>query len=257
MAEGNSGLSKPVSRGESLAQIIILLIVILGVSQFANALSPNSSADNKSTSSSVGQTGARGPAGADGQTGPAGPDGEPGARGTIGPRGVAGAQGATGATGPTGIPGTLTTAYGQLSTTSSIITFSNPNDWVAVPFAVAGASSKMSVSTTSPASITVQQEGVCQVSVNIYLSAEESDEGTYTPTTYTLGIRVNDGSITPVGAVEALNSGGYVLNYNNILDLSANDKVRFYMAASDTEFGAFANIVTVESGNAYLMQISN
>lgn len=263
MADDKGVLGKQLTRGESLVQIVVLLIVILGVSQFASALSTNSNTKSGSTASSVGETGATGLPGASGADGTNGAPGASGERGANGPKGVAGLAGAngtagsTGAVGATGIPGLLSTSYGQLSTSSQEIGFGTADEWVAMPFTVAGPSSNMSVSTDSPASITVQQSGVCQVTLNVYFSTEDSDEGIYTPTTYTLGVKINDGAVTPVAAANADETGHYLLNYSNIVDLSDNDQVQFFMKASDTEFGPFANVVTLENANAYLMQISD
>lgn len=260
MANLKQALDKQVTRGESLGQIIIALIVILGVTQFTSILASQRPASPTNETTSVGATGAPGAAGADGV---AGKDGEPGAngingstgaKGLMGPIGLTGGQGATG---PQGIPGSFSTSYGQLTASSQGISIQSPAEWVPIPFNVTGPSSNMTVSTTSPATITVNEDGVCQINISVYFSSEDSDEGSFTPATYTLGIKVGSGSVAPVAAIHASNAGYYLLNYSDIMDLSANDSVQFYIAASDAEPDIFSNIVTIENSNAYIMQISN
>lgn len=91
----------------------------------------------------------------------------------------------------------------------------------------------------------------------MYFSSEDADEGIFTPATYTLGIKVGDDAIRTVSAVYAGEPGEFMLSYNDIMDLSANDTIQFYVAASDAEMSIFSNNVTMQTGNAYIMQISN
>lgn len=252
-----SALSKQVTRGEMLTQIVIILISILGVAQFTHIFAAQPS--QTSNTASVGATGATG---ANGSNGAAGANGEPGAAGSRGANGIRGLAGATGengvpgSTGSAGIPGILSSAYGQFSGSNQEIDFSTPNEWVPIPFNVVGPSSGTTVSTTSPATITVDESGVCQVTASIYFSAWESMEATYTPTVYKLGVKIGSADVTLVSAVYAADSGHFTLNLNDIIDLSNGETVQFYISASDTEMGPFANVVTLESGSAYVMQIS-
>lgn len=268
MADDKGIFGKQVTRGESLIQVVVMLVVLLGISQFTHALSGAQNTDNPKSASvteaslrgETGPMGATGPQGEDGSGGEAGADGATGAtgvQGLMGLRGYSGARGPAGADGDNELPGTLVTAYGQLSASSSGISFSDADEWVDVPFSTEGPSSNMTVSTDSPATITVEQDGACQVSTNIYFSAETSDEDTFTQTTYTLGIKVNDAAVTPVAAAYASNPGDFMLNYSSILDLDEGDTVQFYMKASVTDFPPFSNLVNIENADAYLMQISN
>lgn len=270
---------KKLLRQGVLPQVIIALIAIVGVSQLVNSLSAN--ADKGVENLKTGPRGETGPKGDKGDTGPAGPKGDTGETGATGATGVAGktgtaggtgqqgqagtagatgatgAQGQTGATGATGPAGTFSSAYGQLSLTSQGIDFDNPDEWLPVPLDTAGPSSDVTVSTTSPATLTVHRAGVYQANFSLYLRSEDAPEDTFTPTTYTIGMKINDGATTPITATYAQQAGGYTLVYSTIMNLSANDQVKFYLKASHIDLGVFANIVTAESGNAYLMQISN
>jgi hypothetical protein len=160
----------------------------------------------------------------------------------VGPRGPRGPMG------PPGPAGTFSAAYGKLSVSAQDINFFNADTWLPIPFDAMGPSSDMDVSLTSPATITVQEDGVYQINVSIYFSVEDSDEDTFTVTTYTLGLNIN-GVTTPVAAVYVGQPGFF--------SLSTTDEVQFYMEASDTDGPPFANNVTLEDGNAYLMQISD
>lgn len=155
-----------------------------------------------------------------------------------------------------GVAGAFDGSYGQLSISSQDITFYMANTWLPIPFNSTGPSSNMSVSATSPATITIQQAGVYQVNFSLYFSVEDSDEDTFTVTTYTLGLNVN-GVTTPVAAVYAGEPGHFSLNYNNLMEFSANDYVQFYMEASAADGPTFSNNITLENGNAHLIQISN
>lgn len=253
-----SALSKQVTRGEVAAQIIIILVAVLGVAQFTQIFAAQPSQTAK-TSSVVGATGPMGPTGTDGAAGANGEPGTSGGNGRNGAAGITGAAGANGlpgATGPTGIPGILSSAYGQFSGSNQGMDFSTPNEWVPIPFDVVGPSSGTTVSTTSPATITVDENGVCQVTASIYFSAWESMEATFTPTVYKLGVKIGSAAVTTVSAVYAADPGHFTLNLNDIIDLSDGETVQFYISASDTEMGPFANVVTLESGSAYVMQIS-
>ena len=114
----------------------------------------------------------------------------------------------------------------------------------------------MDVSTISPATITIQQDGVYQITFSLYFSVETPDEGPFNPTTYTLGLNVN-GFTTPVGAVYAGEQGQFSLNYSGIMALSAGDSVQCDVEASYFTGEPYGNNVTLENGNAYVMQISN
>lgn len=168
----------------------------------------------------------------------------------VGPRGPVGPQG------PTGPAGTFSASYGQLSVTSQVITLTTDNTWVVVPFDESGPTSNTTVSTTAPATITVQKAGVYQINVSLYFSAENSLEDTFNTTTYRLGVNVN-GVTTASAGTYAQAAGGYSLNYSTIKELAVNDTIQFYMEASNTDTPPFANIVTLENGSAYVMQISS
>jgi len=158
--------------------------------------------------------------------------------------------GGTGATGATGPAGTSLASYGQLSVASQSISLPTVS-WVAIPFTSDGPSANMTVSTTSPATITILQNGTYQISVNVYFVVASSS---FSATNYMLGLSLNGGStITAVTAVYAEASQDYALNYSTIMTLSANDSLQFYMEPSTSN----SNTVTLETGNAYLMQISN
>lgn len=270
---------KKLFRQGILPQVFIALIAIVGVSQLINSLT--ASADKGTETVKTGPRGATGPKGDKGDPGPAGPKGdtgetgatgsagktggtgstgqkgEQGSSGSTGATGATGAQGATGATGPTGPAGTFSPAYGQLSLASENIVFDDPDTWIPVPFSTTGPSSSVSVSTTSPATMTAQKTGVYQINLSLYLLVEDAPEDSFTPATYTIGMKVNDGTITPVTATNARQAGGYTLAYNSIMNISSDDQIQFYLKASDIDMGVFANIVTANNGNAYLMQISN
>lgn len=201
-----------------------------------------------------GPCGCIGPRGATGATGPTGATG---ATGTAGSMGTAGATGPTGATGATGATGTFSASYGQLSLSSQNMDFNSADVFYTIPFTSTGPSSNMSVSTTSPATITIQQAGIYQMSVSLYFSAEDSPEDSFTATTYTFGLDVN-GVTTPVSAVYVGEPGQFSINYSDIMAFSVSDTIQFYIEASAVGAGGpFDNIVTLINCNAYLTQISN
>lgn len=116
----------------------------------------------------------------------------------------------------------------------------------------------MSGSTTSPATITITNAGVYQVNISIYFSSEDSHEGTFNATTYTIGTKVNSDSTVAGSAVYAGVAGYFSLNYNALVEFSAGDTIQFYIQTSATGGGdPFDNIVTLESGYANLVQIAD
>lgn len=151
---------------------------------------------------------------------------------------------------------TLSPAYGQLTVTTQGILFFTENEFLPIPFNATGPSSGMDASTTSPATITVQQDGVYQVNMSLYFSVENSDEDTFTITTYTFGLDIN-GVTTPAAAVYVGEPGTFSLNYSTLIQLSANDQIQFYLEASNADGPPFANNVTLENGNAHVIQIAN
>jgi hypothetical protein len=151
--------------------------------------------------------------------------------------------------------GASLSSYGELSATLQTINLTTSNAWVTIPFDTASLSSNMIVDTTSPAAITMQSNGIYQIGVSLYFSAANSDEGPFTPTTYALGIKINN-TTTEVAAVYTNHAGGYSLTYTTLIALSANDAVRFYMQSSNGD-GILANHITVGKCSAYLLQISS
>lgn len=153
---------------------------------------------------------------------------------------------------------TFLASYGQLSRTSpQSIYFLSANTFYPVPFNASGPSSNVTVSTTSPATMTIQQAGVYQVNASLYISSQDSSESTFTATTYTLGLNIN-GTTTAVAAVYAGQPGLFSLSYNACLTFSVGDAVQFYIKTSATGGGnIFDNIVKLESGNANLLQIAH
>jgi hypothetical protein len=181
-------------------------------------------------------------------------NGEPFTGGT----GATGATGPAGATGATGAAGTSSASYGQLSITSSQTIAPVNNSWTPVPFNSATPSFNMTVSTTSPATITIQQAGVYQIQFSVYFTTEYSvSEGIYSPISYLLGISTNGGSsVTPVTAVYASEyNETYALNYTAIMELSAYESIQFYIKAATSP--EWINRLVLENGSAYLMQVSN
>jgi hypothetical protein len=153
--------------------------------------------------------------------------------------------------------GGLSKSYGQLAVSSQNITFETANSWVVVPFNSSDSKSHMGVSTTPPAKFTIHQAGTYQLNASFYFSVENSHEGTFDITTYTLGMSVNNGVITPVASVYATDPTTFSLNYSSLMHLSKHDKIKFYMKASVLGFGfGFSNIVTLNNGNAHLVKIS-
>ena len=172
-----------------------------------------------------------------------------------------GGQGSAGPTGPTGPagPGSAST-YGQLRfSTSQSINLDMANQWVAIPFNAFSPSSNMNGSTSSPATITVLEAGVYQINISLYFSSEDSPEGTFNQTTYTVGTSINGGPLVSCGAVYAGEAGYLSLNYSTLMEFSANDYIQFYMKSSAVGGGGpiFDNIVTLVNGNADLVQIAN
>ena len=115
----------------------------------------------------------------------------------------------------------------------------------------------MSGTTTSPATITIQESGVYQVNVCLYFSSEDSVEGPFTPATYTIGTKINAAAQVAQGAVFAGEPGQFSLNYNNLIHFSVNDSIQFYIEVSALGGGLLDNIVTLEQANANLVQIGN
>lgn len=264
MAGIKQSLSQQVSRGESFGQLVILLIVIVGVAQFTNLFAAEPKPENNSSSSlvktSAGAIGATGPVGA---MGPAGADGQPGAAGNNGARGLMGLtgsrgeQGNAGANGSAGVPGGFSASYAQLSASSQNFYLETSNEWVPIPFDAAGAASQMTASISSPATITVQKDGVYQLSTSIYLTAQESDEGVFLQTNYRLGVKIGSDAIVPVSAIFASQAGEFLLQYSDIVSLTANETVQFYVTSSQAESRPFSNYLTILNSNAYLMGMTN
>ena len=270
---------KKLLRQGILPQVFIALIAIVGVSQLVNSLSASAGKGTESAKTGPrgatgpkgdkGDTGAAGPKGDTGETGTTGATGKSGATGTAGQKGeqgvagspgatgAAGAQGATGATGPTGPAGTFSASYGQLSLSGVSIDMRNPDEWLPIPFSTVGPSSNATVSTTSPAKITVQKSGAYQVSMSLYILGEAADEGWFVASNYKLGLKINGGATTTVATLHVDEAGRFSLNHSNIIELSANDTVQFHIASSDADSPPFTNYITLENGNAYLMQISD
>lgn len=153
--------------------------------------------------------------------------------------------------------GRLSKSYGQLSVSSQDITFETAENWVAVPFNSSGSKFHMGISTTPSAKFTIHKDGTYQLNASFYFSVENSHEGTFDITTYTLGVRVNGGVITPIASVYATDPTTFSLNYSSLMPLSKHDHIKFYMKASVLGFGpGFSNIVTLNNGNAHLVKIS-
>lgn len=215
----------------------------------------------------TGATGA-GTTGATGFTGIPGASGNTGATGATGPTGASGNDGVTGATGPTGIgatgatgpTGAFASSFGQLSFSSpQIIALDTANVWVPIPFDTFSPSSNMGGSTTPPATLTILQAGTYQINISLYFSSEDSPENTFNQTTYTIGTSF-DGGVNTVacGAVFAGASGFFSLNYNALMEFSANDSIQFYMQTSAVGgIFPFDNVVTLVNGDANLVQIAN
>lgn len=153
--------------------------------------------------------------------------------------------------------GSLVAAYGQLYLSASQeVPLTSDNTWVAIPFNAFGPSSNVSGSTTSPASLTIQQGGVYQINVSVYFSSENSPEDTFTQTTYTLGVGMNR-TVVAHAAVYAAEAGGFSLNYSALSEFSTGDSLQFYIQASNVGGGEpFQNIVTMLQANAALVQIA-
>ncbi len=147
-------------------------------------------------------------------------------------------------------------SYGQLSVTTQEIIIETADDFQAIPFNIAGPTSNMSASTTSPATITIGQDGVYQLTFSLYFSAEDPDEGSFNTGTYTLGLNIN-GVTTSVAAVYAGDPGQFSLNYSSIMNLAAGDEIQWYLKASTAHTAPFDNNVTLEHGYAYVMQIGS
>lgn len=156
----------------------------------------------------------------------------------------------TGQTNSSGI-----SSYSQLVVTEQEIVIDDPDVWIVIPFNAAGPTSNMSASTTSPATITIEQDGVYQINVSLLFAAEEPDEGSFDVGTYQLGLNVN-GVTTPVAAVYASSAGQLSLNYSSIMELSSGDQMQWYMQSSTVTPPPFNNNITLEHGYAYVMQIS-
>lgn len=206
----------------------------------------------------IGAKGSRGPRGTRGRRGEVGPTGPTGASGSRGNSGATGPTGATGSTGPTGPGAELTQAYGQLTvSTPQEILIIDPLTWVPIPFNGFGPSLNMIGSITSPATLTIQQSGVYELNVSLYFLSEESDEGQFTQTTYTLGVSFNEASPSSVGAVYAVEPSSLSLNYNVIAQLNAGTTLQFYMQASAADNPPNNNNISLESGNANLIRLAD
>lgn len=158
-------------------------------------------------------------------------------------------------------------SYGQLIISSDqpmyMNTLASDSDWMTLPLNAVGVSSNMAIiptehtdyTVTQTGSITVQQDGIYQINTSVYFAAENSDEDSFTHTTYMLGLDVN-GTTTPLTAVYAEQASEYSLSANTLMQLSANDEIHFFFNSS-SGVSMFANYVTFKGGNAYLVQISN
>lgn len=208
---------------------------------------------------STGITGLSGSTGATGVAGVTGTTGMTGSTGEAGPTGETGATGPAGLTGATGSTGAISLSFGRLFlSTPTEVVFLTPNAWVAIPFDTFSPQSNMSGTTAPPATITIQETGIYQVNVCLYFSSEESDESTFTQTTYTIGTSINGAAQVAQGAVFAGEPGQFSLNYNNLIQFNVGDTIRFYIEASALGIGSiFDNIVTLEQANANLTQIGN
>lgn len=151
---------------------------------------------------------------------------------------------------------TFSAAYGQISVLAQRINLDSINTWIPIPFNSTGPASNMTLSTTSPATITIQKAGTYQITYSFYFSVEDAPEGFIVASTYILGLNIN-GTITQTAATYANRAGLYSLNYSTIIELAVNDQIQFYMESFNGGSGINANIVTLENGNAYVMQISN
>lgn len=147
-------------------------------------------------------------------------------------------------------------SYGQLSISGESMPLYNPDTWIPVRFTSTGVSASIGLSTSSPATITIASNGIYQIGFSVYFSVDDADEHTFDVTTYTLGLKIND-TTTPVAAVHVGESGHFSLNFSNIIELAASDEVQFYMKSSNTDYPPFANHVSLEKGNAYVMQIAS
>lgn len=150
-------------------------------------------------------------------------------------------------------------SYGQLYCTDpQYIHLDSADTWQPIPFDAFGPSYNITGSTLSPATMTVQTSGVYQISLNIYFSSEESMEGTFTQTTYTVGTSINGSpTIEPYAATYCQQPGYFSLNYTTLQELSENDFVEFYIKSSATGGDPiFDNVVRLEKGTAYLVQIA-
>lgn len=179
-----------------------------------------------------------------------------------GHRGATGATGATGLTGPagaTGASGTNTQSYGRLSlATATTLPISTALQWYAIPFDTFNPSSNMAGTTSSPATITIQESGIYKINVNLYFSSFNSEEDTFNQATYTLGISLNGAMPITQAAVFAGEPGHFSINYSDLVQLNTDDYIQFYIQSSIVGNSIeYDNLVTLEQGNAYLLQIGN
>lgn len=173
-----------------------------------------------------------------------------------GPQCLKGPKGPTGPIGPTGPTGTYSSSYGRLnlSTTASIF-FDVANTWKPVIFNSLGPVNNIRCSSTT---MTMQQTGIYQLNVSLYFSSNKSVEGTFTPTTYTLGMGINGNTPVSCAAVYAGEQGFFSLNFSDLLEFSTNDYIRFFLQSSIVGGDVtYDNPVTLESGNASIVQIAN
>ena len=150
-------------------------------------------------------------------------------------------------------------AYGQLYFTDpQYIELTLDDAWEPIPFDTFGTSNQVIGSTSPIPRMTIETAGVYQISLNIYFSSEESMEGTFTQTTYTIGMSINGSpTITPYAAIYCSQPGYFSLNYNLLQELSENDFIQFYIKTSITGGDPiFNNIIRLNQGNAHLVQIA-
>lgn len=147
-------------------------------------------------------------------------------------------------------------AYGQFSVTNTPIELIEFDQWVPVPFDTVGPFSDVTVSLTSPASFIIQKDGIYQINTYYLLSIQSPDEGAFTISLYRLGISINGGDITEVSIIQARDTTYYLLNYSNLIELSKDDEIQFFIS-TNAGTAPFINNVLIETGNAFLVKISS
>jgi len=175
------------------------------------------------------------------------------------PTGPRGENGFDGPTGPTGATGSFNTSYGRLNfSTQTALDFSGADTWLAIPFDAFSPQSRMSGSTTSPATLIIQEAGVYTVNVCLYFSSEDPDEGLFVPTTYTLGTKFNIDSIISQADVFAGEAGEFSINYSDLIQLNVADEMQFYIKVSAVgEDPPNNNHVELLRANANLVKIGS